>query len=43
MKRLIKAAQLWLALFSISDCINVRVLTILANSEVVGSAKRKAG
>lgn len=42
MKRLIKATQLCLALFSISDCINVRVLTMLANSKVVGSAKSKS-
>lgn len=43
MKRLIKGAQLRLALFSADDCINVRVLITLLNLKVVGSAKRKAG
>lgn len=43
MKRLIKGAQLCLALFSVDDCIKVRVLIILLNSKLVGSAKHQAG
>lgn len=43
MKRLIKGAQLCLALFGVDDCIKVRVLIILLNSKVAGSAKHKAG